>query len=293
MMNAQPLVIDFNTRLRHTLKQIEKAIGIDRGQFVAILDLSTTRYTEILNGKEKLSADEFVRLCQSFDINPKLVSSGGVDYVTLAERFHTRRTAIPRRYAQPSEKLSRALGIQIILKFLSNRPSPSYSNRILSRLQLQPEAFKNPNDFIHPNIYHDLLTELRMEGFSDLTFLKMGQATFSPENTGIKAILSKSKTPKALYTSVHEELFPQLYDRVFDYQLLNITSTGCSGTISLTEEVKDIFHTNTFGNRELCLYKAGVYTSFLAHTLPYFAKVTETSCMYKGDPRCILHFSWN
>ena len=197
--------------------------------------------------RKSFSVNELVKMSEALGINVNLLCTGRVDYEAVAEQYFNQKKVFPFRYSVSEEKLGRARGIQVILKYLSGYWGPVFAKRVLSRLQLHSESFMDPCEFIHPGIYFDLFHELSSEGFTLEQFAAIGKASLKFGSTGIDTLLSEKKDPQSLYTAVHEEVFPKFYDRCFEYLPQKISSDETVAKIVVSEEAKDRFHTHVFG----------------------------------------------
>jgi hypothetical protein len=283
---------EFYSRLSQGFVATRQALGLDVGSFTEKLGMSPARYRRLIWGMAEPTMAEIEALASVSETHIDLFMSGEVDFKTMARHAHSNRTAIPEHYATREHKLARVRAVQVIYEHVRFHRGEPEARRILRRRQCHPEAFRDAASLISPKIVEDLLKDLRQDGLSDEQLRGVGTMTLNVNQGAIARKLAGRATPRALYEYVHEELLQHHYDRINHYRLLKMTDTGCVVGVSTQDEAKEAFRTDTVGTREMCLFRQGVYSSFLANLIPRFAKVEESQCMYSGASHCIVHLSW-
>lgn len=281
-----------NARLRQTIVKIQDSIEVERRTFQEMLGVSTSRYADIQFRKMDFSIKELYSLSNSLSLDLDLLYSGNIDYQALAKQFKGDLTALPERYQNTHQKMARARTIQIIFSHLCFYHGESYARAYLRRFQVRPEAFLNSTEFIHPKITTDLISGLSQENYSEDQIRGIGTMTLSMLPPLVKQKLKKY-TPRNLYSYILEEYVPKQYDRIYTYKLDRISSERCRIISKSTELAKSIFSNKPVDNRETCLYRQGVFTSFYGVFGKRLAKIEEVSCIHRGDSQCVTDVVWD
>ncbi|MBI2606614.1 MAG: hypothetical protein HYW49_11110 [Deltaproteobacteria bacterium] len=218
--------------------------------------------------------------------------NGSIDYRALRAHFFGDYTVLPERYSPEDQRLSRVRGVQVILQYLDVFHGVDYLNRVLRRLQLCGIMFDDLEKYVSPLVGIDILNNLEKDGFCSEQIKDIGKMTFTVSQSDLGKSLSAQKSPKALYEYLHEAL-PPYYDMLFQYKLERLAKYGCTVRVIPRAESQDRFCTHAIGDRALCLYKQGVYASFLANLNGQYAEVSESDCLYKGAAFCRYNISWN
>lgn len=281
-------------RLNDTLQSIKGTLSLSDEQFSELLGETPAVYKKIVEGRSRYTIRHLDSLSQSLGLNFSLLFSGKIDYRALYSKYHGHALTLPERYDDPSHKLARTRALKSMLHFIGLDSSYRRAARILSKLQVTPAHLGDPDEFISARLTADFLGKLRPEQFSDEQIRSMGSMTLAiAQDTPAGLALSAYATPKDVYRAIHEEL-RHLADRLWEYRLMSLTDTGCVVHITPQEQTLETFKDDPLGNRELCLFLQGVYSSFLLAVRPSeLAKVFETECMYQGGRRCIYHVFWN
>lgn len=282
----------FNEKLCKTVARIQHTIGLSSPHFAELIGMHKKRYDKILNNKASFRIADLEALAEALGLNIGNLINGSIDYGTLGERFCGNLGAIPEKYNSIEQHFSRARGLQVIWQHLELYYDAEYAKQIFSRLQISSEIFRDPKAFVSPLIGVDLLAELCSDGFTGNQIRSIGTTTLLANSKDIGKLLRSCRTPKEIYTFIHEA-FPPYYDRVFLYKLDRLTNDGCTVRVSPQEEAMDTFKNLNFGSRSICLFKQGVYISFLANIKNEFARIVESSCLFAGDKYCSYHISWN
>jgi hypothetical protein len=281
-----------NTRLRDTLFRIQDSIQIDRKSYQEILGISATRFAEIAFQSSDISIYELYSIANALDLDIDLIFSGDIDYKALARRYKGDLKAIPEKYQNPSEKLGRARASQVIYSHLMIYHGERFARAYFRRLQLYPDAFTDSVEFVHPLIAIDLMKNLTREGYEENQIRSIGTMTLAVTPKVHQKALSKTKTPKNLYSYILEEFAPKYYDRMYQYKLDQLSNSKCRVITQTTEFAESVFRGKNIDNRESCLFRQGVFSSFLGVFGKRFARIEEISCIHRGDSKCVIDISW-
>lgn len=282
-----------NSRLRQTIFRIQDCLDVNRKTFLEMMCISSERYAQIAFQKSDITILELYSLAKALDLDLDLLYSGKLDFLEIARRFRGDLKAVPERYSDHSKMLGRARAAQLIFTHLTVYRGEAFARSYFKRLQLYPEAFSNPTDFVHPQIAMDLMKNFSKEGYSEDQIRGIGSMTLALTPEPLRKQFLLTKTPKNLYSYLIEEYGPRSYDRMFHNCLDRITNDSCRVIISTTQLAQEVFGNHPIDNRESCLYRQGVFSSFVSIFGQNYAKIQEISCVHRGDEKCILDIVWN
>ncbi len=281
-----------NARLRRTVGRIKDSVGVDRRTFQDMLGVLPSRYAELRFQKSDFSIDEIYSLADALKLDMDLLFSGRIDYQALARQFKGDLTALPERYQNDVEKMARARAAQVIFAHLSLYHGEDYARSYFRRIQIHPEAFSNPTDFIHPRITTDLIKGLGRENYSEDQIRGVGTMTLALFPEVVRKRLLASRTPRELYSYILEEYAPRQYDRIYHYKLESLSADRCRVVSQITELAQSVFVHDPIDNREACLYRQGVFSSFYGVLGKKLAQIEEVSCVHLGDRKCEIDIVW-
>ena len=283
----------FQERLRRTVVRIRDSIGVERQVFQEMLGMTASRYSTIVMQRDEFTIQELQSLANAVALDLDLLLQGHVDYSALAQQFRGDRSILPERYAEKTQRFGRAKAAQVIFAHLSAYHGEEFGRAYFRRFQLQPETFENAADFIHPLISIDLIGEFTKEGYSEAQIRSVGTMTFGTSPPQLRRQLAGMKDPRALYAYFLEGVIPLMYDRMSEYQITRLTSTGCTVVTRTREEAQNSFGRAIIDSRETCLYRQGVFSSVLGHLRTRFGTIHETTCIHRGDAQCTIEVTWN
>ncbi|MEW6058232.1 MAG: hypothetical protein AB1540_16640 [Bdellovibrionota bacterium] len=285
---------EFVKNLNDNIFRIQACINVDSQILSDLLGVTSKQLEEFRSGFQNLRIENLEWLCETLGISLENLFTGNIDYPALAQQFGGNVYALPDRYSNSQQHFARARTIMGIIEYLNSLFGPKYVHNILSRLQVRREYFDNPDAFISPYLVTDLLTELRKSGFHENHNVEMGKSAAKVnEKTRVGKVLSSSDGPSKMYERLHAEIMDAHYDHLFYYSLSSLSENDLRMTTTPRRHSHDLLETRTFGHRETCLYKQGVYTSFLSHIGCKNYKLEEEKCMYHGDEHCVYHLSWS
>ncbi len=285
---------DFYTRLRRTVPKIRECIEVDHSSFLEMLGMSAARYAEVAFRKSEYSTVEISSLADALSVDIDLLFQGKLDYRALAQQFRRNFSAVPERYADESQWLGRARAAQTIYSHLHISKGEAYARSYFRRFQLRPEAFSEATSYVHPLIAIDLMKDLSSEPLYDEARLRsMGTMNLAMLPAVVREKLEALKTPDVLYPYMFEEHLPKQYDRMFQYKLDRLTDSRCRIVVSTTEFTQNTFAGRNIDNRESCLFRQGVFSSFLGLIGSRFAQINEHSCVHCGGASCSFDVAWN
>jgi len=281
-----------NFGIRRSVFAIFSALDLSDQEVLDLLELSDREFTKIRNGLN-FQLETLELLCSKLNITLDHLSKNSIDYIALAQQFSGACFAFPEKYCDPQGKLARTRTVLGVYSYLQAGHGFRYANGILRKLQLHPSLFSSPDDMVSSFLIQDLLDEMSKSRFTDKALIEMGKnAVNINKNTNIGKLLCPSKSPKELYERVHAEVLGAHYDMIFNYHLANANDEGVKMITTIKTDAQEALKTKVFGNRQLCLYKQGVYASFLGHISKSNYNLVESECLYLGGTQCVFHVTW-
>jgi hypothetical protein len=279
--------------LLETFDRICLALGISKTNLLGVLQLSEEQFDKIERGHAHFPIESLTHASDTFDVSLRGILSGDIDYGVLARHHGGDDHALPERYSNPEHFLARKRSVMGIMHYIRRLQGQDMVRDILRRVQVKPNHFADPEERMSPYLIKDLFTEAIASGFEQSHLREMGKSALEiNKQTRVGAILSRATSPTELYSELHEKIMDRHYDKIFNYRIQSLTKTGIVMETTVNREGHEMLGTPLFGSRGVCLYKQGVYASFLGHIKFQYFNFRERACMYLGDDRCEFELSW-
>lgn len=284
---------EFNIKLNSTIRKIQTAINVTDEKMSEIMDMPLRKYRSTQAGHSHYSLNNLDALCEALHITISGLMHNSLELKTVVQQFNGSLLAVPERYSGLVHSRSRCITGILNYAQIYKQDDPNYGVRTLRKLQLHPEHFKNGNSLISSNIIKDLLENLSKSGFDDESFKEMGMSTLTTYlNSELGKTCKTQNSPRQLY----EELLvmqSKYFDTGFNYRILKVTPESITFESTLSDEGDEMGGDEKIGSKNVCLYRQGVFASFLATIRNGFAKVHESECLYDGiSSRCVYEISW-
>lgn len=267
------------------LEKIRCALNHDDQQWADALGLSKRQYKRAFkDGATDLPSSAFSSICGYLGLNPSQIYRMDIDVPLLVKHFYGDKTPLPERYAAGAFGTMRT-SINI-LNYTSSVFGAGARSALLSSIRMKEDAFSNPCAPMSIRMVTDLLDALReIDATDSHIYLTGAYSSITNANTGIAALLREYDDPRALYSEFFSE-HVAIFERNYDYRLLNVTDDYCIVSSVSHEEASDALHTKHIGSSSTCLLRAGVMSTKTAYSdLPH-AAVTEYECVFHGAPEC-------
>lgn len=279
--------------LSRTVRRIQLAAHSSDNEFREIIGITDSEFRAKCVGSRSFDLKDLQKVCDHFDLSLDRVLDAEIDYLALEQRVHGNKSAVPEKYSDPERKLARGRTALSIIEYLNDKFGYEITNAVTRRLQVSVGAFSDPDSFVNPYLISDLLSEMSILGIEREHLLEVGKSACKINSaTRVGKLLSGASTPMALYSIWHEELMDDHYDRLFNYRIERLSCRGLTMVATPRWDALDRLGGEVFGNREVCLYRQGVYRGFIMHIREEPARLLETSCTYLGDSCCTYVLSW-
>lgn len=276
------------------LEEIRNSVDLSEKEFSELIGATPKYYSRILEGRKPLTPDLIAKTSQQFHISTDAIFSGKIDHLALSAQFHGNISILPERYADQTHHFARTRSTLTLIDYLKSLHGSAFVHQTLRRLQLRGEMFQDPESPVHPLIVTDLFDDLERSGFHPELFREMGKATLNiNKKTQVNSVLSKTRNPRELYEVLHDQIQHSHYDRLFHYEIKKITNSLMHTSVRPKKDAHDALGLKLTGERHTCLYKQGVYASFMGHIGQPFPRILETKCLYLGDSECKYAVSWD
>ena len=261
-------------------------------QFLDLLGMDEKGFRAVTLGQADLGVTALQRLSDGVQVNLGLILSGDIDYGALRRRYLGEPDPLPEKYRDPARQLSRANAVGTMYQHLALFQGEGAARQIFSRLQLMPEFFGDPTAFVSTELCIDLLTEVARESGGDQMARLMGTMSLSAAPPALARRLQPCRTVEEAYELLLTEIIDQHYDQLCHYRLEALGPGIFKQSVRIRPGAEAAFGRKIIGHRGVCLFKQGVYLSFLrAYSISAFA-VRETHCLYRGDDRCEYTIEW-
>ncbi|MDR3606230.1 MAG: hypothetical protein P4M08_02490 [Oligoflexia bacterium] len=267
------------------IERLRESVNRPMCEWAAMIRISERHYREkITLPLIEIEDSALEALSEELEITLEAVSSGNLDYRTLARRQSGNATCLPGVYATGAH--SRVRTSSHILDFIEIHHGWRERNQILCRFQLNESIFANLETKISIKFLSDLWLYLNSRGVTLEQFHQIGKySVLSNINSVVGQHFRKFKSPKTAYESLFEVVNIH-YDKNFTYRIKNLTHSCCVVDAQPNKDVLDELQSTTIGNEGSCASRGGTMASILGYLdLPY-ADVTEINCIHRGDPQC-------
>lgn len=268
------------------LERIRVALDKPVGDWADELGLKEIDYRDGLRENTLSVRGRFLLdLADTLKLSPEAIVSGKIDYRTLEISDPTASDALPEIYAHGA--FSRRRTSSQLLDFLEVHYGWRMRSQILKHFGLNERIVAVPDGAISIRFLTDLCCYLIDHGFSEDALFKMGQySVIANYASPLGRKFRESDGPKSLIESTFTEIVNQFFDKNFLYKLIELNDTSCTVEARLNPEASDTSKSGTIGSVLSCKTRGGTFSSLFGYLdLPY-AKVTEKTCVHRGDPRC-------
>lgn len=269
-----------------TLERIRSTIQLSNEDWAELLQLTPAGY-QLLGLRDPCEIPDRVAsdLCDYVGITPEALQSGIIDFKTLAKQVSGNVSFVPERYSEGAFSKRRTSGH--LLDLIEIRYGWRERLRLLRTFQVTDAIFADPDGRINLRFLSDLCAYLRGKGFSRDALAEMGQHSVVTNYAGpLGRHFRRLRNVQKAYESCFTEVINRYYDENFVYELVRMDEHSCTVECRYRPEVLDATRSRAPGNEGTCSTRAGAFASIPGYLdLPY-AKVTESSCIHRGDPLC-------
>lgn len=271
-----------------TVERLQATLRPDPAHWRQLLRGSTAR----TDGTIELSETALLELSDFAELDPRAVLEGTVDFKALARHRAGDLGHIPEEFQAAAR--SRVRTSAHLLDFVEIGKGWRFRHKLLRRFQVTEAALSDPDRSISIRFLSRLCESLLSSGLTHEDLYQMGQysvLTNSASEVGKK--LKKLEGPKEVFEKVFTDLIGKYWDRNFDYRLLSLDSDQCVVEAAPSAEVADLLQQRLIGNSGTCASRGGTFSSLTGYLNLPLARVTETHCIHRGDPRCRYHIDFS
>jgi hypothetical protein len=256
------------------------------------LHITEEDYEAILARKQELSAFALFNLSEKLWINPSDLESGTIDLDSLVQVQKGQKNYVHPRYTVAAK--SRKHTVLNSLSFVGRHRGFHLRTVVNRHFQIHDDFWSTGlMDPINIQFVSDLMRFLRSRGLTDNEFLGMGMNSFSIlKDTEVGNRFSRTRSLPEIYETLIYELIRH-YDGNCRYRISNLTEDGCIIESVSDEDVASALEVPNTGCEEICLFRAGVFTSLPNYIGIREASVHQTRCVHWGDSHCrfVVDFS--
>ncbi len=290
--SSQRLKKEVDHRICNTLEKIRLTLNLNVRIFSDYLKITEKSYTENSTLRKAPPLEALFNILEVFSLSFDSVIEGKINYKALSEHYHGNKSYIPERYTTAAFSKKRT-SIHM-LDFLENVFSWKTRLKVLRHFQIPESCFYCPDEMINIFFLSDLCEYLKVENFSEQTLFLMGQhSVISNLNSEFGKFLSTFGSPQDLHERIFTDLINQYYDKNHLYNLMDLKKNSCTIEALCNPKVTDLLKVRNLGNHDVCIARAGGFSSLTGYLgLPY-SKVNEMTCVHKGDPSCKFEIDYS
>jgi hypothetical protein len=273
-----------------TIEKLRRTAGLKHSDIAELLMISDRHYQTRHDLKRPPHVHGVLSLTRHFDLDPRKLLQGNVDWLVLEKRLKGDVDAIPDRYSVAA--YSRRRTSIHALSYLERTMGKTYVYDVLRKFDLTEAAFSNPDAYINIQFMTDLCDYLEKLGTTKEQFITMGyESARVNKNIGFSRNILEGLKVKDVYGFLVGNLLGY-FEKNCGYSLDSLKETHCVVHAKPNEEVANALKTNKLGSFATCQVKSGVGASFpMSFGLPP-ATVRETRCIHNGDPYCAFAFNF-
>jgi len=233
------------------------------------------------------------KLSDNYEFSITDLISRKISFSELDLKFQ-KKEILAEKYNPLEEAYASTKTIRAIRDYLNAHIRETCGDSLLYSLNTTSQLFDSNIDKIHPQMVLDALSEVAKIGVNTELLSHIGRSCplYNGEHHYGK-VLHNLGNARDVIEFMHEEVIGREYDNLFHYNLISSKDTQAVVEITQKSEAHQCLKTHLIGNRPLCLYKQGVYLSFLKYTKLQAVELKESSCLYHGDKSCTYHLTWN
>ena len=226
-------------------------------------------------------------LCGELHLDPRNLIEGNIDFELLERQHFGDATAIPDRFTRCA--FSRRRTTQRLVNFLDQFGSPEATDAALRKLQIRRAAFSDPNAPTNVLLSVELTKELTRQGATPGIFRELGyQSARSKSYAVISEQIKRCGSISEAFDLRVNHLAEKLEDGNCVYRLLSMNHGEAKIEVREKKSVLDALNVRHLGDLFTCALKTGTLAAVTTYLGLPASKVTETHCVHRGDPACIL-----
>lgn len=257
-----------------------------------MMNISEKTLERLIRSEEITDYEALEKLALCLNLSISDLCELQITYEQL-DRVFKSNSVLPEKYLHLDKAYARSKTVKNIVQYLNQNIDLNYGNILTHRLGVSTSLFDDPNAKIHPQLVMDALAETQKLHLTPELLKVMGQnSELLSENNRYGRELRKLKEMRSIFEYIHEEVIKNEYDNLFKYNILAIKKDKAVITILPKPDAHETLKKKLIGNRELCLYKQGVYLSFLRYKGIKEARLKECSCLYQNGNECRYEITW-
>ncbi|MCF8059285.1 MAG: hypothetical protein K9K67_08315 [Bacteriovoracaceae bacterium] len=199
---------------------------------------------------------------------------------------------LPDIYRDPNTHFSTYRGMRNVIGYLEKVLDQSTINWIFKKSSFQPRFFKNSDQsYLSSHIPIDIFSHLSSFGFLKEHFIQMGSETTNGYDDVYKNKIKSQKGPKEIMEVVIHEIIPFSYDRLINYELINISKNKCRIKLAPKNEVLDSFLGKPPVSEDLYYYLLGAFKGSIDLTDHKVTKTVQVSSSQRNGTQFDIYWS--
>lgn len=280
--------LDFNREknppFNETLERLRIISGIDNHDWLDLLQINWTEYTLIRAGVRKLSDNASSNLSSHFNVDPKKITQGEIDFKDL--QIKSEKWQMPEVYSYATYGRSRTTitSFDYLEKFHNWR----IRYDVLKNLGLSESMLTNSFAPISMKVITDSFEYLSKRQFQKKDFFSMGLFSYvGNADSFLGSHYSQLRNSQEILEKMWGECL-DFYEKNCLYKFVKLNSQGALLEVISDPYVAEEMGVRHLGNKHICSLKAGMIASAPMYIGYPLADVTIKSCVHQGASSCLF-----
>jgi|GEM_PF-5995050 len=203
---------------------------------------------------------------------------------------------IPKTYKDSQTHLSTFNGMRNVISYLEKVLDQSTLNWLFKKSSLQPrffndnEYFGSKGNYLSSHIPVSIFSHLSSYGFLTEHYIQMGSETAENFSFAIKKRIKSLGGPKEVFEVIIHEIIPIGYDRLINYEIINLSKSRCRLKLSPKPEAFNNFQGRPPLSEELYYYLIGAFKGSIDLTNNKVTKTVMLSSSQKAGAQFEIHW---
>lgn len=275
-----------NNDILRTLERACDKLEMSRDAFARdFLNLDPAEFRRILKGERPLLMHSLFRLSERLNVNIADIGTGNLDLDAIIQNLRGNSGYIHPRYMVAA--YSRKHTVLNALEYITRYRGQHIRYSVNRHFQIHDSFWTDaPDSPINLRFITDLWEYLKTLRFEAADYRALGfHSNHTLRNTPIdRALATRSST-----TAVFELMFGDFlknFEQNCEYRINKLQANRCVVDCHSRTEVAEALEVKHLGSLEGCQVKAGVLEGLPVFIGRSAARISETSCVHKGDTIC-------
>lgn len=273
-----------------TLERIRLTARMSRHEWLDLLGLQFSEYQKFKSGRLVLPNRTLENVASEFALPVEKLQMGEIDFTDLSMRLESPDATLPEKYRKAAYSRKRTL--LSAFDYLEKTYGWRLRLDIQQKFGVPERELQNAFEPISIRFITDMCFYLKRRSFSATDFAAMGAFDFDANRNSIVAkIFGQQRTLIEVFELLFGEAL-KLYEQNCSYHIVSLNAHQAVIEMTSNPNVAAETGVRFLGNEHTCHFKGGVIGSSPKYLGLPAAKVVHTSCVHRGDARCLYEITY-